>query len=141
MPWAGAAQWHTLYAMAHEGMAHGGGTPLAGVCCTMAYIGHCPVMSELGPRARAPIAICIKLPAGAAVLVFWPHPNGNAPRQFGIRAVFFAVMLLSMHKPRASKRKIKSAAGLPNNLRPHPVLFGRLPYELRAVLLLVYWPV
>ena len=36
-------------------------------------------------------------------------------------------MLFSMHKPRASKRKIKSAEGLPKNLRADSVLFGRPP--------------
>ena len=52
-------------------------------------------------------------------------------RQFGVSAVFFADMLLSMHKPQVSKRKIKSAdrEGLPKNLRTDSVLFaiGRLP--------------
>ena len=43
------------------------------------------------------------------------------------RAVFLADMLLSMQKPRVSKRKLQSAEGLPKNLRPDFVLFGRLP--------------
>ena len=49
-----------------------------------------------------------------------------AQRQFGVGAVFFAGMLLSMQQPRASKRKIKSAEGLPKSLGPDSVLFGRL---------------
>ena len=44
--------------------------------------------------------------------------------------VFFAGMLVSMHKPRASNRKIKSAEGLPKNMRSDSVLFGRLPLAL-----------
>ena len=72
----------------------------------MVYIPHChrlscSVVLELG--SRAPIAI--KQPAVVLVLVIWPHLNGNAQRRlFGIRAVFFADMSLSMHKPSASKR-------------------------------------
>ena len=43
------------------------------------------------------------------------------------RSKLYADMLLSMQKPRASKRKIKSAEGPPKNLGPESVLFGRLP--------------
>ena len=111
-------------------MATAGGTPLAYRCCTMAYDNHChrfacSVMLQLG--SRAPIAI--KWPA--AVLVMWPHFNGNAQRaaparrQFGVGAVFFADMLFSMQKPRASKRKIKSAEGLPTNLGSSIIKFAR----------------
>ena len=56
--------------------------------------------------------------------------RSGARRQFGISAVFFADVLVSMHKPRASKRKIKSAEGLLKNLGPDSVLFGRLPWAL-----------
>ena len=58
----------------------------------------------------------------------WKCAAAPAQRQFGVGAVFFAVMLLSMHKPRVSKREIKSAEGLPTNLGPDSVLFGRLPF-------------
>ena len=55
-----------------------------------------------------------------------------ARRQFGLSAVFFADMhmLFSMHKPRAPRRKIKPAAGLPKTLGPDSahVLFGRPTY-------------
>ena len=79
----GAVQCHTMHAMDHEGIAHGGrggGTRLDDICCTMVYSNHghrfaCSVMLELG--SRAPIAI--KWPA--AVLVIWPHFNGNAQRR------------------------------------------------------------
>ena len=53
--------------------------------------------------------------------------RSGARRQFELSDVFFADMLFSMHKPRVSKRKIKSAEGLPRNLRSDSVLFGRLP--------------
>ena len=50
------------------------------ICCTMVYSNHlhrfaCSVVLELG--SRAPIAI--EWPA--AVLVIWPHFNGNAQRR------------------------------------------------------------
>ena len=50
-----------------------------------------------------------------------------AQRRFGVGAVFFADMFLSMHKPWVSKRELKSAGGLPTNLcdfrafRPAPI--------------------
>ena len=53
--------------------------------------------------------------------------SGPARCQFRVSAVFFADMLVSMHKPRVSKRKIKSAEGLPKNSWSDSVLFGRLP--------------
>ena len=56
----------------------------------------------------------------------WKCAAAPAQRQVGVSAVFFADMLLSMQTPRASKRKIKSAEGLPKNLRADLVLFGRL---------------
>ena len=60
----------------------------------------------------------------------WKCAAALAQREFGISAVFFADMLFSMHKQRAStERKIKSAdsEGLPKNLGPDSVLFGWLP--------------
>ena len=61
----------------------------------------------------------------------WKCAATPAQRRFGVSAVFFAVMLFSMHKPRASKRKIKSAEGasegLPKTFRADSVLFGWLP--------------
>ena len=57
----------------------------------------------------------------------WKCAAVPARRQFGLGAGFFADMLVYMHKPRASKRKIKSAEGLPKNMRSDSVLFGRLP--------------
>ena len=55
--------------------------------------------------------------------------SGPARCQFRVSAVFFADMLFSMHKPRVSERKIKSAEGLPKNLCAESVrmLFGGLP--------------
>ena len=53
--------------------------------------------------------------------------RSGARRQFGFSDVFFAGMLLSMHKPRASTRKVKSAEGLPKNTWSDSVLFGRPP--------------
>ena len=60
----------------------------------------------------------------------WKCAAAPTQRQFGVSAVFFADMLVSMQKPRVSKRKIKSAEGLPKNLGPDSVLFGRLPLAL-----------
>ena len=57
----------------------------------------------------------------------WKCAAAPAQRQFGVSAVFFADMLVSMQKPRASKRKIKSAEALPKNLCTDSVLFGQLP--------------
>ena len=133
--WAGvcvpAVQCRTARAMAHEGIAHGedgGGTRLAGVRRIMVYRTDCrrfacSVMLELG--SRAPIAI--EWPAVVLVICNWPHFNGNAQRR--PRGTSWGLSLFSSHKPRASKRKIKSAEGLPKNLCTDSVLFGRLPLE------------
>ena len=132
----GAVQCHTLHAMVHEGIAHGtdgGGTRMEDMCCTMTDSNHChrfacSIMLQLGSRAP----IVIKWPA--VVLVIWPHFNGNAqrrPRSASLGLALFSSRVccncfLYMHKPRVSKRKIKSAEGLPKNLGPDSVLFGRL---------------
>ena len=96
--------------------------------CIYSNHGHrvaCSVMLELG--CRAPIVI--KWPA--VVLVIWSYFNGNAQRRpFGVSAVFFADMAVSMHKPRAAKRKTKSAEGPPKNPCAGSVLFGGLPSGL-----------
>ena len=57
----------------------------------------------------------------------WKCAAAPAQQQFGIGAVLFAVMLFYMHKQWASKRKNKSAEGLPKNSWSYSVLFGRLP--------------
>ena len=57
----------------------------------------------------------------------WKCAAAPARRRFGIGAVFFADLLVSMHKQWVSKRKIKSAGGLPKNLCADSVLFGQLP--------------
>ena len=129
----GAVQCHTLHAMVHEGIAHGtdgcrhgGGTRMEDMCCAVVDSHHChrfacSIFLQLG--SRAPIAI--KWPA--VVLVIWPHFNGNAQRRPRSGDVSFADMLLSMQKPRVSKRKIRSAGGPPKNPWSDSVLFGRLP--------------
>ena len=136
-------QYSVTHAMVHGGISHGsdiGGTRLADIIMLyhgIIYGNHCRRFScsvMLGLGSRAPIVI----KWAAVVLVIWPHFNGNAqrrPRQFGIGAVFFADMLVSMHKPRASKRKIKSAEELPKALWPDSVLFGRPPWACRLACL------
>ena len=65
----------------------------------------------------------------------WKCAAAPARRQFGISDGFFADLLVSMHKPRVSKRKIKSAGGLPKNLR------FRAFWSAAIGVVLVYWPV
>ena len=66
----------------------------------------------------------------------WEWAAAPARRQFGIRDVLLADMPFSMHKPRASKRKIKSAEALPK-------IFTQIPsfWSARIGVCLVYWPV
>ena len=64
----------------------------------------------------------------------WKCAAAPAPRKFGVGAVFFPVMVLSMHWPWVFKRKIKAAEadGLRKNLRSHAT---------GVRVFLVYWPV
>ena len=137
----GAVQCHTLHAMAHEGIAHGrdgGGTRLANMCCTMVYSHHChrfscSVMLELG--SRPPIAM--KWPS--AVLVIWPHFNGNAQRRsaglglalFSSRICFF--LCTSHGFPRGNSNR----PGGCQQICATSVLFGRLPLAF----FFAHWPV
>ena len=102
------------------------------MCCTMVHISHghrfaCSVLLQLG--SRAPIAI--KWPA--AVLVIWPHFNGNEQRRprsaslglalFSSRICRFLCTCTSNGHPRG---KSNPPRGCQKNT--DSVLFGRLAF-------------